>query len=76
MIVSGAVGIVYNVFGILRKMSKRNEEEGSEERPGTFTSVCSCVFGCFLLAWFIAGNNFAISDKVILIIMMNEKENC
>ncbi|XP_048751354.2 transmembrane protein 272-like isoform X1 [Ostrea edulis] len=56
MIVSGAVGIVYNVFGILKKMAKRSEDEDTEERPGTFTSVCSCVFGCFLFAWFIAGN--------------------
>ncbi|XP_062597316.1 transmembrane protein 272-like isoform X1 [Saccostrea cucullata] len=57
LIVSGAVGIVYNVFGILRKLaSKRNEEGETEERPGVFTSICNCVFGCFLLAWFIAGN--------------------
>ena len=56
LVVSGAVGIVYNVFGILRKMGKsRNEERESEDRPGVFTSICNCVFGCFLFAWFIAG---------------------
>lgn len=57
LIVSGAVGIVYNVFGILRKLAKSRNGEGEEEedRPGVFTSICNCLFGCFLFAWFIAG---------------------
>ncbi|XP_022326488.2 transmembrane protein 272-like isoform X2 [Crassostrea virginica] len=63
LVVSGAVGIVYNVFGILRKMGKsRNEEGESEDRPGVFTSICNCVFGCFLFAWFIAGNVWIYSN--------------
>lgn len=85
LIVSGAVGIVYNVFGILKKMAKRSEDEDTEERPGTFTSVCSCVFGCFLFAWFIAGeflnNNIdiwhcyfdsSIHEVIMIIIMFHQ----
>uniref|UniRef100_A0A8W8JNF2 Uncharacterized protein n=1 Tax=Magallana gigas TaxID=29159 RepID=A0A8W8JNF2_MAGGI len=64
LIVSGAVGIVYNVFGILRKLAKSRNGEGEEEedRPGVFTSICNCLFGCFLFAWFIAGNVWIYSN--------------
>lgn len=61
LVVSGSVGLFYNLFGIVKTTCcKKNTEEGvGEEEEGAASKLGTCLsslISCFMSAWFIAGN--------------------
>ncbi|XP_048751319.1 transmembrane protein 272-like [Ostrea edulis] len=61
LVVSGSVGLFYNLFGIVQSAccKRKPENEGAEEEQGAgskFGSCLSSLLSCFMFAWFIAGN--------------------
>lgn len=60
LVVSGAFGLFYNLFGIVKTTCcKKNTEEGAggeEEGAANKLGTClSSLISCFMFAWFIAG---------------------
>lgn len=60
LVVSGSVGLFYNVFGIIKTTCcKKNTEEGAgEQEEGAASKLGTCLsslLSCFMSAWFIAG---------------------
>lgn len=60
LVVSGSVGLFYNVFGIIKTTCcKKNAEEGAgEQEEGAASKLGTCLsslLSCFMSAWFIAG---------------------
>lgn len=60
LVVSGSVGLFYNLFGIVQSAccKRKPENEGAEEEQGAgskFGSCLSSLLSCFMFAWFIAG---------------------
>lgn len=60
LVVSGSVGLFYNVLGIIKTTCcKKNTEEGAgEQEEGAASKLGTCLsslLSCFMSAWFIAG---------------------
>ncbi|XP_071950285.1 transmembrane protein 272-like isoform X2 [Antedon mediterranea] len=55
LIVGGAFTIAKNLMDLCSRWSKRRTEDG-EDNQMSKQGACSSLFGCFLFAWFIAGN--------------------
>ena len=60
LVVSGSVGLFYNIFGIIKsaccKKSPEQMQGEEEEGPAAKLGTCmSSLLSCFMSAWFIAG---------------------
>ncbi|XP_022335581.1 transmembrane protein 272-like [Crassostrea virginica] len=66
LVVSGSVGLFYNIFGIIKSACcKKSSEQmqGEEEGPAAKLGTCmSSLLSCFMSAWFIAGNVWVYSN--------------
>ncbi|XP_022103107.1 uncharacterized protein LOC110985938 isoform X1 [Acanthaster planci] len=63
LIVNGSVGIVKSLLDLIVRCGRLNQEDNNtEEQKSTKGDICSHFLGCFLFAFFIAGNVWVYSN--------------
>ncbi|KAK3099889.1 hypothetical protein FSP39_011295 [Pinctada imbricata] len=61
LIVSGILGMIHNVSGIVQRIKQRSRETetehgDTERKPNPVVSAFNSLLICFIFVWFIAGN--------------------
>ncbi|XP_062597315.1 transmembrane protein 272-like [Saccostrea cucullata] len=64
LVVAGAVGLCQNLFGMIQSICCKRSPDDEQEEQGAGAKLGSCInslCGCFMFAWFIAGNVWVYS---------------